>query len=95
MTLEGAVRHMLDPVTSAQSFDSSVLPLEFQSEYHPEQAAAILGAVDNEGMEAVLISEAEFADLIAFMDALTSPSLSSLPMTDIPDRVPSGLPLAD
>jgi len=95
MTLEGAVRHMLDPVTSAQSFDSSVLPLEFQSEYHPEQAAAILSAVDNEGMEAVLISEAEFADLIAFMDALSSPSLASLPMSDIPDRVPSGLPLAD
>jgi len=35
------------------------------------------------------------ADLVAFLEALTSPGPSDLPLTDTPASVPSGLPLAD
>lgn len=95
MALEDAVSHMLDPVTSAIGYDTSQLPPEFQEGYRADQTTTIAEAVDADDLAQVQLPAAEFEDLMAFMNALTSPSLASLPMKDIPERVPSGLPLAD
>lgn len=57
-----------------------------------EQTPAIMAAIDSNELTAVTVTDAEFADVIAFLHAITS---SSLPAADIQDRVLSGLPLVD
>ncbi len=93
--LEATVRHMLDPITAASAYDQTQLAPEFRALYHAEQTPAIVAAIDSDELSAVTLTDEEVADLMAFLHALTSPSAASLPMVDIPDRVPSGLPLAD
>lgn len=94
-TLESAVRHMLDPVAAASTYDVTQLTSELQAQFHSPQTSAIVEIIDAAEMEPIILTDAEFADLTDFLHALTSPSLTSLPASDIPDRVPSGLPLAD
>lgn len=95
-TLEDAVRHELDPITSALSYDPTQLRDDVQDLFRREQTVDILAkAIDDGEVDAVALTDEEFADLLAFLHALTSPSLGTLGLRDIPAEVPSGLPLAD
>ncbi|MCP4594224.1 MAG: cytochrome-c peroxidase [bacterium] len=94
-TLEAAVRHQLDCVSSVAAFDAEQLSAALEPLYHPEQTDTILAAVDPDETEPVTLTAGEFDDLMQFMEALTSPSLGWLAIADTPDGVPSGLPLAD
>lgn len=92
-TLEGAVRHHLDPTTALLGYDASQLDSRLQGtvQNDPETLAAILASLDPQAKQ-VDLTEDEIADLLAFLEALTSPSLEFLENT-IPASVPSGLPI--
>jgi len=94
-TLAAAVRHMLDPAAAAETYDAAQLPGELEPMVRMAQTQAILDNMDANEIRTVTLTDVEFDDLMAFLNALTSPSLASLPARDIPERVPSGLPLAD
>lgn len=95
MSLEDVVRHELDPVTSALSYNADDLRFDFAAAYHPEQTAAIVDAMDANEMNSILLTDSEIADLVTFLESLTSPRVSTLISQDTPERVPSGLTLAD
>ncbi len=98
VALEDAVRHMLDPRGAAQQYAAAYLaklPEELQSLYRAEQLSEIIAVSDPAETKAVALSDAEFSDLVAFLESLTSPRLGELFVKDIPESVPSGLSLAD
>jgi cytochrome c peroxidase len=92
-TLEATVRHHLNPAASLQNYDPSQLTelMRDTCQDQPETIAAILQwyTQDNPS-EGAQLSEREFQQLLAFLDAFTSPSALDLSHT-IPDSVPSGL----
>ncbi|MDF0599409.1 cytochrome c peroxidase [Psychromarinibacter sp. C21-152] len=95
-TLEGVVRHHLDPVAALRRYDPSqaVLPElaghdDFPVLADPEELARIAAA--NE-LEPVALSDAEVAQIVAFLEALTDP-VSIEGRLGVPERVPSGLPV--
>ncbi len=94
-TLEAAVRHELDPQTSATNYDASQLPDEFAAVYRGNKTADIIAAADPVDTAAIDLSDSQVADIVSFLQALTSPSIATLSINDIPQSVPSGLPLAD
>ncbi len=94
-TLEAAVRHMLDPVGSAMSYDPSLLIEELQPLYRAEQMDDIVATVSPVIVAPVELSDGEVADLVAFLESLSSPSIPNLPEVDRPESVPSGLPMDD
>lgn len=94
-TLEAAVRHCADPVRSARTYDPTQLAGDMQALYRADQTPAIIAAVDPADLQAVALSDGEVADLVAFLESLSSPTLNVLGLRDVPERVPSGLPLAD
>ena len=95
-SLEAVVRHHLDPTTSLLSYDVGQLPVLFQSTFDADGTRnnARLAAVSPLLGAPVSLTQAEFSDLMAFLHALTSPSSLTL-IQDVPDSVPSGLPVAD
>ncbi|MDJ0520729.1 MAG: cytochrome c peroxidase [Planctomycetota bacterium] len=95
-TLEAAVRHHLDPLSSLANFDVSQLPVPFDTmvDTDPTRQAARAAALSPDHPVSVGLSDAEFDDLMAFLHALTDPSSVNL-LRDIPDSVPSGLPVKD
>lgn len=99
-SLEAAVRHHLDPLTSLYNYDPSQLRLPSRSDLDvrdleamndPEVLAAIARA--NE-LVPVNLSEREIQHLIDFLHALTDPAMLDL-RGDVPESLPSGLPLGD
>lgn len=95
-TLRGAVRHTLDPAASLWSYDPGQLAFELRETLQGDEATieAILANLDPEVAAPRPLSEAEIDDLLAFLDALTDPAALDLGR-DIPDFVPSGLPVDD
>jgi cytochrome c peroxidase len=94
-TLDAAVRHHLDPEGSLRSYDVTAhLPPALQATFQrdPELLAELLATVDPVAPPEPL-SDTEFADMLAFLAALTDPAVTNLPPP--PERVPSGLPVAD
>ncbi len=91
-TLEVVVRREPDPAGSARAYGASQRSTEFEAVFQADQTEAIPG---NPDAESIALTDAEVADLIAFLHALSNPALESLSATDIPESVPSGLPLAD
>ena len=96
-TLEGVVRHHLDPEAALESYDpdQAVLPyredlaeLDLVVQEDPDRRAAIAEA--NE-LPQVRLSDRAFSDLIEFLHALTDRGSLDL-RADVPTRVPSGLP---
>ncbi len=67
----------------------------FAGTHHPDQTATILAKVDLSEVAPVDPTDGEVADLLRFLESLTSPSLGTLAGRDTPDAVPSGLPLSD
>lgn len=91
-TLEAVVRHELNPLTSARAYNAAQLPAEFQAVLQANQIEAI---IENANPDAVMLSDEQVADMVAFMHALSDPALASLGAMNTPESVPSGLPLAD
>jgi len=94
-TLEGVVRHHLDPVASLKSYDISeaILPGlkadDLRVLNDPTELAAIASA---NVLAPQSLSDGEVADIIAFLNALTDPQ-SVRGALGVPDSVPSGLPI--
>jgi len=93
-TLEGVIRHHLDPVAALMGYDRSqaVLPALDVADWRVLEDEAEMAAIAaaNE-LAPMVLSDPEIADLIAFLDALTDPREDRL---GVPDAVPSGLPVA-
>ena len=94
-TLEGAVRHHLNPTQAVAEYDFDQLSPLLLAEDSGETAVhtAALSASSLVALRTGL-SDAEVAALLAFLEALTSPSALDLEHT-IPAAVPSGLPVDD
>ena len=101
-SLRGVVEHHFDPVASLLGYDPSqvVLPprpdldaLDFVAFNDPAITAAIIGANELEPLDPPL-SQRRVDDLIDFLHALTDPAAGDLRHV-VPQRVPSGLPLAE
>ncbi|MDJ1007306.1 MAG: cytochrome c peroxidase [Paracoccaceae bacterium] len=97
-TLEGIVRHHLDPAGSLAAWSPDAAKLPFV----PWLEAADF-AIGEDRLEAarharhldiapVALTDAEIADLVAFLHALTGASAEARPLGR-PDAVPSGLPV--
>ncbi len=96
-TLEAVVRHHLDPVASLYAYDrsQSVLPdlaneTDFAVLDDPNEMRRIADA--NE-LAPVELSDAEIAQVIAFLHALTDPVSAGAGRMGVPEQVPSGLPV--
>ncbi len=99
-TLEGVIRHHMDPLNSLQNADPTqiVLPprpdldaLDLIAFNDPYVTAAIGDAIE---IDLPDLSDEDISDLIAFLEALTDFSAEDGRKT-VPTRVPSGLPLAE
>lgn len=93
-TLEAAVRHHLDPITSLQNYDPNQLTLLMadKCQDQPETLTAIEQWYSTNASASVNLSDDEIQLLLTFLDTLTSPSALDLSHT-IPESVPSGLPV--
>lgn len=97
MFLEDAVRHHLDPETALRNYDPSVqLRGDFRETYKSDEAiyADLISTLDGRVQTTHDLSDAEVVQIMAFLQALTSPSAVDLSHL-IPDSVPSGLPVRD
>lgn len=94
-TLEGVVRHHLDPVASLRGYDiaQAIMP-GFEAEdvrvlSDPAEVTRIAAAND---LEPVSLTDDEVEDILAFLNALTDPQ-SIRGALGVPLSVPSGLPV--
>ena len=92
-SLEAVVRHHLDPAQGLLNYDPAQLPTLFQPTVDTTHNTARLSALSPH-LTAVTLTDDEMGDLMAFLHAMTSPSSLTL-IQDVPDSVPSGLPVAD
>jgi cytochrome c peroxidase len=96
-TLEAAVRHHLqDKATALRTYNANQLdPALRETVQNDEQTiAAILATLDPSVQVPRNLSDQEIDQLISFLEALTAPSTFNL-RDQIPDYVPSGLPVTD
>jgi cytochrome c peroxidase len=93
-SLEAVIRHHLDPAASLKAYDPSQLAPDLQDtcQDQPEVVASVLATLNSSKSEGARLSERDIRDLLAFLEALTSPSALHLEHT-IPASVPSGLPV--
>jgi len=92
-TLEGAVRHHLDPVTALKNYDPTQLLPEFQDMVLMDfEVIAEQLTCPSAPTEVIELSDKEIADLLAFLETLTSPTATDLSHL-VPDEVSSGLPV--
>jgi cytochrome c peroxidase len=96
MILEDVVRHHLNPDYGLRNFDPEGLPYPFRDLVHNDEAliVEILETLDERVTQPRELSDEEISQLMAFLDALTSPSAVDLSHL-VPDSVPSGLPVYD
>ncbi len=95
-TLRAAVQHVLDPATSLRQYDPTQLSPEMQDTFQGDAATidAILANLDADVATPRHLSDAEVDSLLSFLEALTDPAAADQ-SADIPDAVPSGLPVYD
>ncbi|MEO0381840.1 MAG: cytochrome-c peroxidase, partial [Pseudomonadota bacterium] len=94
-TLEGVVRHHLDPVASLRNYDVSqaILPgLEADDLRVLNDAAEIEAIAAANILRPQSLTDSEVGDLLAFLAALTDPQ-SLRGALGVPETVPSGLPV--
>jgi cytochrome c peroxidase len=93
-TLEAVVNHYTNATRALREYDPSQLSAELRPLYHGDNATvnAVLENLDFRLRTPIELTDAEKAELVAFLKALTDPSardLSHIP----PVTVPSGLPV--
>lgn len=95
-TLDAVVRHHLDPVTALRAYDpgQAILPPlpgaeDFRLLRQPAEIEALAGA---SRLRPVALADAEVAELVAFLHALTDAAGASGRL-GVPAAVPSGLPV--
>ena len=99
-SLEGIVRHHLDPVTSLDTYDvrQAVMPdradLSARDSYAINDIAIRFAIAAANELQPVALSERDVRAVIEFLHALTDPAMLDL-RRDVPAFVPSGLPVAD
>ena len=93
-TLAAVVHHYNDAKTDLASFDASTLPADVRALYHGDAAtvADILSHIDFRLQQPLRLTDAEEAELVAFLQSLTDPSARDLSALR-PAAVPSGLPV--
>ncbi len=93
-TLEAVVKHYNNVAVALSEYDPSVLAPEIRPLYRGDAATidAVLEKLDPRLQQPIRLNAGEIADLVAFLKALTDPAARNL-TTDVPDRVPSGLPV--
>jgi cytochrome c peroxidase len=89
-SLEGAVRHHLDPATAVETYDISQLDPGLRGTY--QEQPAVLSTLDPLVATPLVLSDRQVNDLLAFLEALTSPTTANS-CELIPESVPSGLPI--
>ena len=94
--LDAAVRHHLNPKESLRNYDSSQLDQKYRAMVHNEEMikAGVLNTVDGVVANPINLSDQEFSDLMEFLQSLTDPKALEQ-YNEIPEKVPSGLPLHD
>lgn len=96
ITLEGAIRHHLDPETALNSYDVNQLEESLQEEYRVNEkiAQGIMMSLDPLVSTPLELTDEEVDHLLTFLEALTSPSARELEeLVEVPSHVPSGLAL--
>ena len=90
------MRHHLNPAGSLQIYNATTLPVPFRETVRaePEVATGILATLDARLVAPPVLTDAQLADVMAFLAALTSPSAVDLSGLT-PASVPSGLPVGD
>jgi len=95
-TLEGVIKHHLDPLASLKHYDrqQAILPnfpeaSDWWVMNSPAEIATIAAA---NTLQPMALSDAEIEQLLAFLNALTDP-ISQTGRLGVPEQVPSGLPL--
>ncbi len=95
-TLEGILRHHLDPAASLEAYDraEAILPQlaekdDWRIHDDADERAALRAAVD---IVPVALTDAEVSDILAFLSALTDEAAAEGRL-GVPDAVPSGLPV--
>lgn len=94
-TLENIVRHHLDPFDALGKYDrtQAVLHTREDNDWDAlDDLSELLRIATSVDITPVQLTDAEVADLIAFLDALTDP-FAAAGRTGIPTALPSGLPL--
>jgi cytochrome c peroxidase len=94
-TLEGAVRHMLNPANGLAGYDSTQLRPDFAAtlDTDPGRNAARAAAIDPVFASMPVLADSEVTDLVNFLGALTDPSSIPTAAAAKPSSVPSGLPI--
>ncbi len=100
-SLEGIVRHHLDPGASLDNYNCStepLLPSRADLDAHDcfvmNDPALVMNIRNANELEKVHLSEKKIAYLMDFLHALTDPDSIDI-RNNVPRRVPSGLSLAD
>ena len=85
---------MIAPADTLTAYDGATLDPALRNLLwdDPRTVAAVLGTLDPLAGSPVELTEAEVAQIIAFLEALTDPAAADMAYT-IPDSVPSGLPV--
>ena len=96
-TLEGAVRHHLNPAASIQSYNASQLPALFAATVDTDatRIAARIAAIDPLLGAPNTLADSEVAEILDFLNSLTDSASLSAGLTAAPPSVPSGLPVPD
>jgi cytochrome c peroxidase len=94
-TLEGAVRHMIDPANGLATYDPSQLRPDFAATFDsdPTRNAARTAALDPVFATPPVLSASDVNDIVNFLGALTDASSVQNALTTKPTSVPSGLPV--
>lgn len=95
-SLEAVVRHHLNAEQSLRQYDPSQLPAPFRDDVHLDEKLIdeMLETLDARMVEPSQLSEEELDQLMALLEAFTSPSAVDLSHL-VPESVPSGLPVYD
>ena len=93
-TLDAVVRHYNDVPLTLTTYDASQLDPALRSTYHGDAATtdSVIRTLDFRLQTPLHLSDAELADLVAFLKSLTDPSARDLSAL-VPAAVPSGLPV--
>lgn len=98
--LESMVGHMLNPAASLYAYDPAQAVLPYRADLDEIdflllEDPVVMTAIAQQCEQAPInLTQSEFAQLMDFLFALTDPASVDL-RDDVPERVPSGLPLAD